>query len=77
MHLLPQKILCLRSDALYWATQEGQPGTTHCLQSFGCKLTQTPLVYSVSRFNLGGIGALFWGAKPTKTPRGDGTDANK
>ena len=32
------------------------------------KLTKTPLIYSVSRFNLGGLGALFEGAKPTKAP---------
>ena len=32
------------------------------------KLTKIPLVYSVSRFNLGGLGALFGGAKPTKAP---------
>jgi len=37
------------------------------------KLTKTPLIYSVSRFHLGGLGALFGGAKPTKAPRGDGT----
>ena len=37
------------------------------------KLTKTPLIYSVPRFNLGGLGALFWGAKPTKDLRGDGT----
>ena len=30
------------------------------------KLTKTPLIYSVSRFNLGGVRALFGGAKPTK-----------
>jgi len=31
------------------------------------KLTKTPLIYSVSRFNLGGgLGALFGGAKHTK-----------
>jgi len=30
------------------------------------KLTKNPLIYSVSRFNLGGLGALFGGAKPTK-----------
>jgi len=38
------------------------------------KLAKTPLIYSVSRFNLGGIGAMFGGAKPTKAPRGYGTD---
>jgi len=32
------------------------------------KLTKTPLIYSVSRFNLGEIGALFGGDKPTKAP---------
>ena len=37
------------------------------------KLTKTPLIYSVSRFNLGGLGALFGGDKPTKAPRGDET----
>jgi len=34
---------------------------------------KTLFVYSISYFNLGGIGALFGGAKPTKDPRGDGT----
>jgi len=32
--------------------------------------------YSFSSFNLGGLGALFGGAKPTKAPRGDGTASN-
>jgi len=36
-------------------------------------LTKTQLLYSVSCFNLGGLGALFEGAKPPKAPRGDGT----
>ena len=30
------------------------------------KLTKPPLIYSVSRFSLGGLGALFGGDKPTK-----------
>jgi len=30
------------------------------------KLTKTPLIYSVSRFNLGGLGALFGGLNPPK-----------
>jgi len=34
-------------------------------------LTKIPLVYRVSYFNLGGLGALFGEAKPTKAPRGD------
>ena len=37
------------------------------------KLTKASLIYSVSRFNLGGLGALFGGEKPTKAPRGVGT----
>jgi len=32
------------------------------------KLTKTPLIYSVSRFNLGALGALFGGLSPPKTP---------
>jgi len=32
------------------------------------KLAKTPLIYSVSCFNLGRLGALFGGAKPTKAP---------
>jgi len=32
------------------------------------KFDQTPLIYSVSYYNLRGLGALFVGAKPTKTP---------
>ena len=37
------------------------------------KLTKISPIYSVSRFNLGGLGALFGGTKRTKAPRGDGT----
>ena len=37
-------------------------------------LAKIPLIYSVSYFNLGGLGALFGEPKPTKTPRGDGTE---
>jgi len=37
------------------------------------KLTKTPLIYSVSRFNLGGLGALLGGLSPPKPPLGDGT----
>jgi len=37
------------------------------------KFSKTPLIYSVSYFNLEGLGALFGGAKPTKVPGGDGT----
>ena len=32
------------------------------------KLTKTQLIYSVSRFNLGGLELCLWGAKPTKAP---------
>jgi len=35
---------------------------------------KTLFFYSVSYFNLGGLGALFEGDKPTEAPRGDGTD---
>jgi len=35
-------------------------------------LTKIPLTYSVSYFNLGGLGALFGGLSPPKPPRGDG-----
>jgi len=38
------------------------------------KIDKMQLIYSASYFNLGGLGALFWEAKPTKAPRGDGTD---
>jgi len=31
-------------------------------------LTKTPLIYSVSHFNLGGLGALFGGKSPPKPP---------
>jgi len=37
------------------------------------ELTKTPLIYSVSRFNFGGLGVVLGGAKLTKPPRGDGT----
>jgi len=30
------------------------------------KLTKSPLIYIVLRFNLGGLGAWFGAAKPTK-----------
>jgi len=33
-------------------------------------LTKIPLVYRVSYFNLGGLGAWIGEAKPTKAPRG-------
>jgi len=36
-------------------------------------LTKTQLIYSVSCFNLGGLGALFRGKNPPEAPRGDGT----
>jgi len=36
-------------------------------------LTKIPLIYSVSYFNLGGLGALFEGLNPPKSPPGDGT----
>ena len=32
------------------------------------KLTKIPPIYSVSRFNLGGLGALYGGLIPPKTP---------
>ena len=41
--------------------------------AWNSKLTKVALIYKVSYFNLGGIGALFGGDKPTKAPRGDGT----
>jgi len=37
-------------------------------------LTKTQLIYSVSCFHFGGLGALFVGAKPQKPPRGGGTE---
>ena len=37
------------------------------------KLNNTPLIYSVSHFNFGGLGALFGGLSPPKPNRGDGT----
>jgi len=37
------------------------------------KLTKTPLIYSVSRFNLGGLELCLGGISPPKPPRGDGT----
>ena len=35
-------------------------------------MTKTPLIYSVSYFNLGAC-TFIWGAKSTKSSRGDGT----
>ena len=37
------------------------------------KLTKTPLIYSVSRFNLEGLGALFGGISTPNPLRGAGT----
>jgi len=37
------------------------------------KLSKISLIYSVSRFNLGGLEVCLGRAKPTKAPRGDGT----
>ena len=37
-------------------------------------LIKSPIIYSVSHFDLGGLGTLFGAAKPTIAPRGDGTD---
>ena len=37
------------------------------------KLNKTPHIYSVSRFSLGGLGALLGGLSPPKPPRGDRT----
>ena len=37
------------------------------------EINQNSTYLSVSRFNLGVLGALFTGAKPTEAPRGDGT----
>jgi len=34
------------------------------------KLKKSQLIYSVSCFSLGGLGALFGGANPPKAPRG-------
>jgi len=36
------------------------------------KLTKTPLIYSVSRFNLGCLGLCSGELSPPKPPRGDG-----
>ena len=38
------------------------------------KLTKTQLIYSVSRFNLGGLELCLGRLSPPKLPRGDGTD---
>jgi len=37
------------------------------------KFDKNTLTYSVSYFNLGGLGTVFGGAKPSKLSRGDGT----
>jgi len=37
------------------------------------KLTNTPLIYNVSCFSLGGLGASFGGLSRPKIPSGDGT----
>jgi len=38
------------------------------------KLIKTPLIYSVARFNLGGLEVCLGGLSPPKPHRGDGTD---
>ena len=48
-------------------------GLCICAGGLDIKLTKTPLIYSVSRFNLGVFGTLFRGLRTPKTPRGDGT----
>jgi len=66
------------SDMLLTVSPESSPESFQngALRLFGgawhYKINQNS-TYSVSRFNLGGLGALFGGAKPTKPPRGDGT----
>jgi len=37
---------------------------------------KTLFIYSISDFNLGGLGALFGGLNPRKSSRGDGTECN-
>jgi len=39
-------------------------------------LIKSPMIHSVPYFDLRGLGTLFGGAKPTKSPRGDGTDGH-
>jgi len=39
-----------------------------CRGAWHSNLTKIPLVYSVSHFNLGGLGALFGGLSPPKLP---------
>ena len=46
-----------------------------CKGTWHSSLTKIPLTYSVSYFNLCGLGAAFGRAKPTKAPGGDGTAA--
>jgi len=46
-----------------------QGGLNVCARGFERK----NCIHSVSYFNLGGLGTLFGGAKPTKAPRGDGS----
>jgi len=38
------------------------------------KLTKTPLIYNVSRFNSGGLGALFGELSPPKSPVATGLE---
>jgi len=49
-------------------------GALQFCRGLDIKLNTTPLIYSVSHFNLGGLGPLFGGTKPTKDPRRDGTE---
>ena len=38
------------------------------------KLSETPFIYSASRFNLGGLELYLGGLSPPKSPRGNATD---
>jgi len=40
------------------------------------KIDKISLIYSVSCFNLGGLGDFFGGISPSKHPHGDGTVFN-
>jgi len=86
-HLKSTNLNCMQVTALTCCNIQTEPspkvfnrgalrfcgGLCVCAGGLDIKLTKTPLIYSVSRFNLGVLGTLFGRLTPPKPPRGDGT----
>ena len=56
-----------------WALHLCRGALRSCRGAWHSNLTKIPLMYSVSYFNLWGLGAVFWGLNPPKPLRGNGT----